>query len=112
MLKACRKFNLRLNGEKCKLLYPNTKFLGRILTQEGYEADPDNVQAIKDMSPLRTRRELQVTIGRFNWLRQYLCGNIGESVADFCFSALIKELSILNKKNAEFSWPKSAQIAF
>jgi hypothetical protein len=111
-----REFNFArgtpLNGEKCKLLYPSTKFLRRILNQKGYQADPDNVQAIKDMKPPRTRRELQVTIGRFNWLRGFICSNIGESVADFCFSGLIKEMSTLNKKNFKFTWLKSADIAF
>ena len=100
ILAVCRKYNIRLNGEKCKFLFPNTKFLGRILNQNGYQADPDNVQAIKAMKPPRTRRELQVTIGRMNWSRIFLFTNKGEPVADFCFSGIIKEFSQLNKKNA------------
>jgi hypothetical protein len=109
---VCRKYNIRLNGKKCKFLFSNTKFFGRILNQNGYQADPDNVQAIKAMKPPRTRRELQVTIGRMNWSRIFLFTNKGEPVADFCLSGIIKELSQLNKKMLNFFWSKTAEIGF
>ena len=86
--------------------------MGRIIRSDGYSADPDNVNGILEMKPPKTRRELQQCLGRYNWLRAFLSANIGEEVAENCFSSLIKELTVLNKKNVKFSWNQVAQNAF
>ena len=86
--------------------------MGRIIRSDGYSADPDNVNGILEMKPPKTRRELQQCLGRYNWLRAFLSANIGEEVAENCFSSLIKELTVLNKKNLKFAWNQVAQNAF
>ena len=98
IFEICLKYNICLNGSKCSFLFEETKFLGRIIKPDGYSADPENINGILEMNPPRTRRELQQCLGRYNWLRAFLSANIGEKVAENCFSSLIKELTVLNKK--------------
>ena len=112
ILKLLRAHELRLNAKKCKFLTPEVKFLGRILNKSGYTADPVNVQAVKDLSPPKNLKQLQCAIGRFVWLREFISCNIGEEVANFAFSHILKELTKLNKKSKKFDWPNSAQSAF
>jgi hypothetical protein len=90
ILKLLRAHELRLNAKKCKFLTPEVKFLGRILNKSGYTADPVNVQAVKDLSPPRNLKQLQCAIGRFVWLREFISYNIGEEVAHFAFSHILK----------------------
>ena len=107
-----RNHNIRLNGSKCEFLFKKAKFLGRIIDNEGYKADPDNVSAVKALEPPKSQKQVSQAIGRFNWLRDFISSNIGEEVAKFCFSELISELNKLNKKNSKFNWTERAQECF
>ena len=108
VLDALDKYDLRLNGQKCEFLKTEVKFLGRILRQDGFSADPEYVQGIKDLTPPKTKRELLIIIGRFVWIKDFICSK----VAEFAFSHLLKELTKLNKKSEKFHWPDSAQKSF
>jgi hypothetical protein len=44
-----RKYNMRLNPEKCSFGVASGKFLGYMVTPRGIEANPDKVTAILDM---------------------------------------------------------------
>ena len=112
IFKICGKYNLRLNPEKCAFLGKSVKFLGRIIDKDGYTGDPENILAVKNLLPPNNKKELQQAIGRFAWLRSFISTNIGEKISESCFSQLIAELTKLNKKDAKFHWPESAQKAF
>ena len=90
------------------------KFLGRIVSKDGYSAYPENTQAVKDMQPPRSPKELTISQGRFGrfvWLRDFISSNIGESVAEFAFSNVMKEMTRLSK-GKKFIWNEKAQNAF
>ena len=111
LLELFRKYNLKLNGKKCSFLDQKVKFLGRIISAEGYSADPENVEAIKELNPPRTKKELLTLNGRFVWLREFISSNVGEEVATFAFSNIMKEMTKLSKGNS-FLWTEKAQVAF
>ena len=100
---VCRKYNLRLNPEKCKFLSEKVKFLGRIIDNQGYLADPENIKAVQELTPPTNKKQLQQAVGRFCWLREFISTNVGEEVAKNCFSNLMIELTKLNKKRSQFS---------
>ncbi|XP_019457551.1 PREDICTED: extensin-like [Lupinus angustifolius] len=52
-----RKYNMRLNPEKCTFGVEAGKFLGFLLTSRGIEANPSKCQAIIDMRSPRTVKE-------------------------------------------------------
>ena len=56
ILNLCRKFDLKLNGKKCDFLKSENKFLGRIISKNGYSADPEYLQAIRDLAPPRNKK--------------------------------------------------------
>ena len=112
ILQACRANGLKLNSEKCKLLQEESEFLGRIVCEDGYKANPDYVAAILKMPPPTTKKELQAAIGRFVWLRAYLEVQVGEQVGTNCFSNLMSALNKLNRKDKNFTWTDEAQAAF
>jgi len=112
ILAACLTNGLRLNPVKCSFLKQSAKFLGRIINHEGYQADPDYVQGIRDMPPPTTRKELQAVIGRIVWLRMFIDTRVGERIRQKCFSQLLSELNKLNRRDKVFEWTQEAQTAF
>ena len=58
VLDSLRKHYLKLNASKCAFGVGSGKFLGFIVTQQGIEANPDQISAILDLKPPRTVREV------------------------------------------------------
>ena len=48
-----RRFNIKLNPEKCVFGVPNGKLLGYIMSKRGIEANPEKIMAISNMGPIR-----------------------------------------------------------
>lgn len=58
-----RTFNIKLNPKKCVFGVRSSKFLGFMISHRNIEANPDKIQAILDMQPPRTIREVQRLTG-------------------------------------------------
>ncbi|XP_072094212.1 uncharacterized protein [Arachis hypogaea] len=67
-----RRYNMRLNPEKCAFGVRGGKFLGFILTSRGIEANPDKCRAIIDMKSPTTLKEVQRLTGRLAALSRFL----------------------------------------
>jgi hypothetical protein len=67
-----RKYNVRLNPEKCAFGVSSGKFLGYMVTPNGIEANPDKIQAIIDMPPPKNLREAQRLARRVNALGRFI----------------------------------------
>ena len=48
-----RKFNIKLNPEKCTFGVPKGKLLGYIVSERGIEANRDKIAAITNIGPIR-----------------------------------------------------------
>ena len=48
-----RRFNIRLNPEKCVFGVPKGKLLGYIVSKRDIEANPEKIMAISNMGPIR-----------------------------------------------------------
>ena len=48
-----RRFNIKLNPEKCVFGVPKGKLLGYIVSEHGIEANPKKIIAITNMGPIR-----------------------------------------------------------
>ena len=111
LLKTCRKYNMRLSGPKCTFLQKQAKFLGRIVTSEGYSCDPDYADGFQSIDAPTTKRQLLSLQGRLNWLRDQIRASVGEKVAEHCFSHVVSEITKLNRKDTKFKWTDKADKA-
>ena len=67
-----RRYKMKLNPSKCAFGVSSGKFLGFMGSQRGIEANPDKIQAILDMEPLKNIKEVQSLIGRVAALNRFV----------------------------------------
>ena len=67
-----KKYQMRLNLNKCVFGVASGKFLGFMVSQRGIEANPDKVQVIINMASLRTVKEVQKLTGRIVALNRFV----------------------------------------
>ena len=58
LFKHLVKYRLRLNPNKCIFGVSSRKLLSFIVSQRGVEVDPAEVQAIRDMPTLKTKKQV------------------------------------------------------
>jgi len=51
---------VKLNPEKCTFRVASRKFLGYLVTQQGVEANPDQISAILNMKTHTCKKEVQM----------------------------------------------------
>ena len=84
LLERLRKFQLKLNLAKCTFSATSRKLLGFIVNRRGIEVDHDKIQAIQNLPPPHTQRDVQGFFG--NWWYQDWRG--GQIIFDFVESYL------------------------
>ena len=97
-----RHAGLKLKPSKCSLFQEETMFLGYVISADGIRTDPKKVQAIAEMAPCRSVRDVQTFMG--------MCQYYAKFVPKFQEIALpIQELL---KKGVKFKWTVRQQKAF
>ena len=67
-----RRFNIRLNLEKCVFGVPKGKLLGYIMYEHGIEVNPKKITAISNMGPIRNVKGIQRLTGCLATLSQFI----------------------------------------
>uniref|UniRef100_A0A2N9EQ76 Integrase catalytic domain-containing protein n=1 Tax=Fagus sylvatica TaxID=28930 RepID=A0A2N9EQ76_FAGSY len=67
-----KKYQLRLNPNKCAFGVTSGKLLGFIVSGRGIEIDPAKVQAIRSMPAPRTEKEIRSFLGRINYIARFI----------------------------------------
>ncbi|XP_016192778.1 uncharacterized protein LOC107633688 [Arachis ipaensis] len=98
-----RKYNMRLNPEKCAFGVKGRKFLGFILTSRGIEANPEKCQAILDMCSPKTTKDVQRLTGILAALSRFLPCLAFKSFNFF---------QCLKKSAKSFFWDEKCEEAF
>lgn len=111
-LKVLIQNGLKLNASKCTFITDRAKFLGRVVTTDGIEADRDYVNALLSIPEPTNRKELLSLLGRIVWLKAYVETNVGEKIGTQCFSALINEMTRLSSSKVTFEWTPLAAKQF
>ena len=67
-----RRYNMKLNPNKCAFEVSLGKFLGFMVSHWRIEANPDKIQAILDMEPPRNIKEVQSLTRRVATLNRFI----------------------------------------
>ncbi|KAL5852794.1 hypothetical protein ACOSQ3_007912 [Xanthoceras sorbifolium] len=97
-----RRYNMRLNPEKCVFAVTSGKFFSFMVHQRGIEANPDKIKAIQELRSPRTIKGIQGLTGRVIALSRFV-----SRLTDRClpfFRAL--------KKNTSNRWTSECEKAF
>ena len=90
-----RRYDLRLNPNKCTFVVEAGKFLGFMLTNRGIEVNPDKCSAVLKMQSPRTIKEVQQLTGRIAALTRFLPASAKRCLPFF--------KTLRSKKNFEWS---------
>ena len=96
-----RRFNIKLNPEKCFFGVPKGKLLGYIVSERGIEASPEKIMAISNMGPIRNVKGVQRLTSCLAALSRFI-SRLGERGMP---------LYKLLKKTDAFVWTEEAQQA-
>ena len=59
-----RKYQMKLNPEKCAFRVSSSKFLGFLVSHRGIEANPEKIRVVTEMKSPRTVKEVQSLTGK------------------------------------------------
>ena len=59
-----RRYKMKLNPRKCAFGVASGKFLGFMVSRRGIEANPDKIQAILNMEPLKTTKTSKASLDK------------------------------------------------
>ena len=92
--------NMKLNPSKCVFEVTAEKFLGFMVSQRGIEVNPEKVQAIMELEPPRTVKEVQILNGKITALNRFV-----SKATDKC-------LPFFRTPRKSFEWTDKCQKAF
>ena len=95
-----RRYNIKLNPSKCTFGVSSGKFLGFMVSHRGIEANPNKIQVILNMGPLRNIKEVQSLTERVSALNRFVSKAIDKCLPFF---------KVLKKS---FKWTDKCQKAF
>src|SRR4051812_30487291 len=102
LFQRLRKFQLRLNPNKCTFGVYSGKLLGFIVSKRGIEVDPDKVKAIQEMPSPRTEKQVRGFLGRLNYISRFI----------YLMTATCAPIFKLLRKNQSCVWTDDCQKAF
>jgi hypothetical protein len=99
-----RRYGLKMNTLKCAFGVSAGRFLGLTVHAKGVEINPKKIESIKKVQAPTSKKELQRSLGKVNYLRRFICNLFGKVDA---FTPLLRL-----KSGAEFTWGAKQQEAF
>jgi len=100
ILRRFEEANLQLNPGKCKFAQPRVQYLGFVLSEDGISASL--IKAVRDYPVPKSVKKVREFLGLASFYRRLVPN----------FAEVAKSLTILTRKNQEFTWVASQQHAF
>jgi len=98
----CRRFGLSLNPQKYLFSMKEGRLLGHIVSTKGVRIDPSRVEAIQTLSLPWSRKEVQVFLGKINFLRRFVSN----------FAEMVKHITTMLSKGKEVKWTAKPRESF
>lgn len=102
VFEVCRKYNLKINPEKCEFFKREIIFLGHNCTADGLKVDPKKIAAVAKYPTPKDKDSVKRFVAFANYYRRFIAN----------FSLITHPLTQLLKKRIEFKWSESCQFAF
>nr|CAN82191.1 hypothetical protein VITISV_017991 [Vitis vinifera] len=97
-----RKYGMKLNPSKCAFGVSAGKFQGFMVSQRGIEVSPDQIKAVMETPPPRSKKELQCLTGKLVALRRFIARFIDE----------LRPFFLVIRKAEATGWTDNCQNAF
>jgi hypothetical protein len=98
----CQRYGISLNPKKSNFSLKEGKLLGHIVSADGVKIDPKRVEAIKNLSLPRSKKDIQSFLGTINFVRRFIVN----------FSELTKHITAMLRKDSEIKWTEAAKQSF
>jgi len=97
-----RKYNMKLQPDKCEFLRKEGSYLRHVIGQTGLRPDEKRIEAVKEYPEPRTTRQLIGFLGLAGYYRRFIPN----------FSKIAKPLTKLVKKNTPYVWNDKTNETF
>ena len=97
-----RKYNFKLEIDKCEFLKKEVAYLGHVLNQNGVKPDEGKITAVKEFPVPKTQKNVRQFLGLSGFYRRFLRN----------YAKIARPLFDLLKKDAKFDWTTECQKAF
>lgn len=102
VFQTCRKFNLKINPEKCDFFRNEVHFLGHTCTNQGISPNPTNINVVQNYPCPKDGNETKRFVALVNYYRRFIPN----------FAKITQPLNELTRKNATFNWTNKCQKSF
>ena len=103
MFNILRQYGMKINPLKCSFGVASGKFLGFIVNARGIEANPKKIQAIRDVRPPRTIKQVQSLNGKVAALSRFISRSTENCIPFF---------DVIKKGKRNFDWTTACEEAF
>lgn len=94
VLERARERNIKFNREKIQYRVSQVKYMGELVSDKGFSADPEKIRAITEYPKPENQEDLQRLLGMVNFVSKYLPN----------MSAMTQPLRQLLRKETMWSW--------
>lgn len=97
-----RKYNLKIQPDKCEFLRKEVTYLGHLVTEKGIKPDPKKIEIARNFPQPKSQRDIKSFLGFAGYYRRFIRD----------FSRISQPLNILLKQDAKFEWTSLQQESF
>lgn len=102
VFETCRKYNLKVNPNKCAFFRHEVNFLGHKCTDKGILPDPTKLNVVEKYPTPKSGDETKRFVAFANYYRRFIPR----------FSEIAKPLNELTRKRVKFEWTQKCQDSF
>jgi hypothetical protein len=97
-----RKWNIKIEPDKCEFLKLELNYLGHVITTKGVKPDPKKISSVVNFPTPKNQTAIKSFLGLAGYYRKFIDK----------FSALAKPLTELLKKDVPWKWTEKEQASF
>jgi transposase InsO family protein len=102
ILQRLTEHGLHLKPEKCEFFKDEVKYLGLIIGREGIKMDPGKMKTVRDWPTPENLHDVRSFLGFANFYRRFIRA----------YSAIVRPLTALTRKEVRWRWGPEEQEAF
>jgi hypothetical protein len=102
VLQVLREHQLYAKLSKCSFYQNRIHYLGYIISEEGIEVDPENIEAIKGWTTTKNLTEFRSFMGLASYYRRFIAW----------FSRIAHPITSLQRKGVKFQWTTKCEKSF